>query len=189
MGCATETLKPTIPTRSGLARPDRVLVHEFAVTPADLERSGNEGSGLERSAAQSEEDIRVGRALAKALSQNLVKELDRRGIEASAAAEALRPGESTASIHGLFQSTAPGQRAGAGFTLMARELHTRIQILQGSENNLRLVAESAYTMQSSLRSGLPPDSMAKAVSADASRAATALADRIADHYRKQGWLK
>ncbi|MGH7931456.1 MAG: hypothetical protein ACREQV_27125, partial [Candidatus Binatia bacterium] len=146
-------------------------------------------SGLERSAAQNEEDIRVGRTLAKALSENLVTELNRRDIEASAAAEALRPGADTASIRGQFHSTAPNQRGGAGFTLMAKELRTRIQILQGNEHNLRLVAESEYTMQSSLRPGLPHDSIAKAVSADASRAATALADRIADYYRKQGWLK
>jgi hypothetical protein len=189
MGCATETLKPTFPTRSGLARPDRVLVHEFAVTPANLEGSGIVGSGLERSAAQSEEDIRVGRALAKALSEGLVKELDRRGIESSLASEGGRPGETTASIRGQFQSATSGERTGAGFTLTAKELRTRIQILQGSEHNLRLVAETEYTMHSTLRPGLPPESVAGAVNADASRAATALADRIADYYRQQGWIK
>jgi hypothetical protein len=187
--CATETLKPVFPIRSGLERPDRLLIHEFAVTPADLARSGIVGSGLERSAAQSEEDVRAGRALAKALAENLVSELRRRGIEASLAAEASRPGKTTASIRGQFQSTASGQRGNAGFTLTGKELRTQIQILQGSELNLRIVAESEHTMPSSLRPGLPPETLAKAVTADAMRAAQALADRVADYYRKQGWLQ
>jgi hypothetical protein len=188
-GCVTETLKPTFPTPAGVQQPDRVLVYEFVVTPADLARGGIVGSGLERSAAQTEEDIRIGRALAKALAENLVNDLQRRGIESSLAAEAARPGKATASIRGQFQSTDPGQRGGAGFTLNGKELRTHIQILQGSELNLRVVAESEYTMPSSLRPGLPPEILAKAVNADAMRAAQALADRIADYYRKEGWLK
>jgi hypothetical protein len=189
IGCATETLKPTFPTRSGLERPDRVLVHEFAVTAADLERSGILGSGLERSAAQTEEDLRIGRALAKALAENLVNELQRRGIESSLAAAAARPGETTASIRGRFQSTAPGQSGGAGFSLAGKQLRTHIQILQGSGLNLRVVAESEYRMLSSLRPGLSSEMLAKAVSGDAMRATRAVADRIADYYRKQGWLR
>ena len=188
-GCAKETLKPTFPVASGLQRPDRVLVHEFAVTPMDLERPGVVGSGLDRSAAQSDEDLRIGRALAKALSETLVNELRRRGIESSLAGNAAKPGETTASVRGQFQSTDPGQRGSVGFTLMGKELRTRIQILQGSERNLRVVAESEYTMPSSLRAGLTPEMLPKAVSADAMRAAQALADRVADYYRKQGWLQ
>jgi hypothetical protein len=187
-GCATETLKPTFPTGSGLKQPDRVLIYDFAVTPSDLTPAGIVGSGLNPKAVQSEEDIRVGRTLSRALSKELVGELVRRGINASLAGEAARPGESTASIRGQFQSAGPGQQGSAGFTLMAKELRTRLQVLQGSELNLRVVAEAEYTTSSSLRPGLSPEILAKAVSADASRAATALADRVADYYRKQGWL-
>ena len=188
IGCATETLKPTFPTRSGFERPDRVLVHEFGVTAADLERSGIVGSGLERSAAQTEEDLRIGHALAKALAENLVNELQRRGIESSLAAAAARPGETTASIRGQFQST-PGQSGVAGFSLANKELRTHIQILQGSGLNLRVVAESEYRMLSTLSPGLSSEMLAKTVRAHAMRAAQALADRVADYYRNQGWLK
>jgi hypothetical protein len=189
VGCATETLKPTFPTSSGLQRPDRVLVYEFAVTSADLTPAGIVGSGIDRPAPQTEEDIRAGRALAKALSEDLVSELRRRGIEASAASEAGRPGESTASIRGRFQSSGRGQEGGVGFTLRAKELRTHIQVLQGSGLDLRVVAESEYTMPSSLRPGLTAEILTKAVSTDANRAAQTLAERVADYYRRQGWLK
>lgn len=90
-GCATETIKPAFPTSSGLQRPDRMLVHEFAVTPGDTLSAGTVGSQLDTPAAQTEEEIRVGRALAKALSENLVTELRSRGINALAAGGAAAP--------------------------------------------------------------------------------------------------
>jgi hypothetical protein len=188
-GCATETLKPTFPTSSTLKRPDRVLVYEFAVTSTDLDRPGIVGSGLLRPAAQTDEDIRVGRALAKALSGNLVTELRRRGIDASAASEAGAPGEDTAVIRGQFQPAGQDQESTVGFTLRGKELRTRIRILQGGGLDVRVVAESDYVMPRSVTSGMTGDALARAVNADGNRAAQGLAERVADYYRQQGWLK
>ena len=188
-GCATETVKPTFSTASGLRQPDRVLVYEFAVAAPDLGRGGIVGSGLDRSAAQSEEDLRAGRALAKAISDNLVSELRRLNINTSAATQAVAPGATTASIRGQFQSADPGQESSMGFTLGGKELRTRIQIFQGIGTDLRMVAESEYTMPSQLRLGLAAETLASAIKTDAARVAQALADRVADYYRKQGWLK
>jgi hypothetical protein len=188
-GCATETLKPTFPTASGLKRPDRVLVHEFAVTSADLQPGAVVGSGLTPATAQTEEDIRVGRALAKALTDNLIGELKRRGISASAAGEMTGTGEDTASIRGQFQSIGQGEERGVGFTLRGEKLRTHIQVSQGSGLDLRLVAQAEYTMQSNLRPGASSEAVATAVSANANRAAQVLAERVADYYRKQGWLQ
>lgn len=187
-GCATETLKPTFPTSSELRRPDLLMVYEFAVTSADLAPAGIVGSGLNRPAVQTEEDLRVGRALAKALSENLVTELRRRGINAAAATEAAPPGEATASMRGQFHSSGLGQESSVGFTLRGKELRTRIQVLQGSGLDLRVVAESEYRMPSSLQPGIPSAEITTAVRSDANRAAQALAERVADYYRKQGWL-
>ena len=188
-GCATETLKPTFPTASGLQRPDRVLVYEFVVTGAPLAHGGIVGAGLEPAAAQSEEDIRVGGALAKALAESLVSALRKHGIDASPASEAAPPGEATASIRGRFQSAGQGQEGRAGFALRGKELRTQIQVMQGSGLDLRVVAESEYTMQSNLRPGIASGDLPAVVNAEARRAAQTLADRVADFYRKQGWLK
>jgi hypothetical protein len=184
--CATETVKPTFPTASGLQRPDRILVYDFAVTPEESEFKGVVGSGLESRVSQSAEEIRVGRALGKALSENLVSELRARGINALAAAQAAAPGDTTALIRGRFMRSAPGGASVVGFALGAREVRTRIQIFQGTGFDLRLVSEADSVTQSSLAPGATASG---AIEADAKRSAQALAERVADYYRKQGWLK
>ena len=185
-GCATETLKPVFPTSSSLQRPDRMLVYDFAVTPGDTLPAGTVGSQLEKSAAQTDEEIRVGRALSKALSENLVTELRSRGINALAAGQGAAPGDTTALIRGRFMRSGPGTDNVVGFALGAREVRTRIQIFQGTGLDLRLVSEAESVTQSTLERGTTASG---AVEADAKRAAQALAERVAAYYRKQGWLK
>jgi hypothetical protein len=189
-GCATETLKPAFPTSSGLQRPDRMLVYDFAVTPGDTLPAGAVGSQLDPPAVQTEEEIRIGRALGKALSENLVTELRSRGISAFPASQSAAPGNSTAWIRGRFLRIAQRERSSiVGFTLGGREVRTKIEILQGSGVDLRVVGEAEYTMQTELEPGITPAAFATVVSADAKRAAQALAERVAAYYRKQGWLK
>ena len=183
-GCATEALKPTFPTSSGLQQPDRILVHDFAVTSEESALKGVVGSGLGSQRAQSGEEIRVGTALGKALSGHLVSELRSRGINALAAGEAAAPGDTTALIRGRFMRSSGGDNV-VGFALGAREVRTRIQIFQGKGLDLRLVSEAESVTPSSLTQGATTE----AISADAKRVAQMLAERVAEYYRTQGWLK
>jgi hypothetical protein len=184
-GCATDTVKPTFPTASGLQRPDRVLVYEFAVTPDDL-KQGVIGSQLDRPAAQTQEEISLGRAMAKSLAENLVSELRSRGINALAYSDAAAPGNTTATIRGGFITLGTGAESRVGFGLSDNQIRTRIQIFQGTGVDVRLVSEAESVTQSSLERGATASG---AVEADAKRAAQALAERVATYYRKQGWLK
>jgi hypothetical protein len=189
-GCATESLKPTFPASGGLKRPDRVLVYEFAVTPDDLKLQGVVGSQLDRPVAQTDEDIRLGRALAKSLSENLVSELRSRGINALLHREAAPPGDSTASIRGRLLTMDKGAESRIGFNLADKEVRTQIQIFQGSGLDVRLVAEAESVTRkrldiSAARSG----AYKEAINADAKDAARVLTDRVAEYYRKQGWIK
>jgi hypothetical protein len=186
VGCATETVKPTFPTASGLPQPDRILVYDFAVTPGEAALQGVVGSGLESQGAQSAEDIRVGRALGKAVSENLVSELRSRGIDALAAATAAAPGETTALIRGRFMRSGPSGNYVVGFALGAGEARARIQIFQGAGLDRRLVSEAESVSPSSLKPGA---TAGVAVEADAKRIAQALAERVAAYYRSQGWLR
>jgi hypothetical protein len=184
--CATETIRPTFPTASGLVRPDRVLVGDFAVTPEESALKGVVGSGLESRVPQSEEEIRVGRALGKALSENLVAELRARGIDARAAGQTAAREDNTALIRGRFLRGGPGSESAVGFALGSREVRARIQIFQGKGLDVRLVSEAESVTPSSLA----PGSVASgAIEATAKRAAQNLAERVADYYRKQGWLQ
>ena len=181
-GCAETQLTPAFRPTGGLPRPDRVLVFDFAVTP--------EEAGIERQSAaavQNEEDVRVGKALARALSANLVSELRSRGIEAATAGTGGEPGETTASVRGRFLRS-DGDSTGntVGFTLRGGQVRTRVQLVQGTGLKLQLVGEGDTATASGLKPGSAADS---AINADAKRTAEILAERIAGYYRQEGWIK
>ena len=183
VGCAETTLTPTFRATEGLSRPDRVLVFDFAVTA--------EEAGVERrsgAAAQTEEDLRAGKALARALSAALISELRGRGIEAERAAGTAAPGDTTASLRGRFLRADGSDSTSntVGFTLRDGKVRTRVQLYQGTGLNLQLIGEG----ETETPSGLKPGAAGEAtVDADARRTAQAVTGRIADYYRQQGWIK
>jgi hypothetical protein len=191
-GCSTATLTPTFRPVDTLARPDRVLVHDFAVVPDELAIKGGPDASALRGAgadAQTKEDIEVGQDFARALAENLLRELRHRGIDCDRAAAAAPPGPNTASIRGRFLRTRQSDRSTlVGFGFRDGQVRTHIQIFQGTGYNLRLVAEAQSTIESNLKPGLG-SSLAATVEADAKRTAVQVAERIADYYKRQGWIK
>lgn len=190
-GCGATTVSPAFPTTDGLPRPDRVLVYEFAATADDLQiKTGLDPAVFGRGGgdAQTQEEIQVGRAFAKALADNLAQELRSRGIDAARGAETAQLGATTVSIRGMFlrKSRSDGSTLG-GFGLGDGQVRARIQIFQGPGHQLRLVAEAESATQTSLKpgSGAP---LAGAVETDARRTAVPVADKIADYYKRQGWI-
>jgi hypothetical protein len=183
-GCSQAVLTSPFPATTGLPRPDRVLVYDFAVSPADAQIERRPGSS-----GQTEEDVRTGKALARALSANLVSELRHRGIDAYLAGETDAPGETTASIRGAFLRTDErdtGTNVPAGFTLRGGRVRTAVVLLQGTGLKLHTVAEGEIVTPSDLKQGTVGDA---AIEADAKRTAKALAERIAQYYRREGWIK
>jgi hypothetical protein len=181
-GCAQTTLTSTFPATKGLPRPDRVLVYDFAVTPEqEFERRAG-------SPVQTEEDVRVGKALARALSERLVLELRGRGIEADRASETARPGDTTASIRGAFLHTDRSDsttHVPVGFTLRGGQVRTRVNLFQGAGLKLQIVGEGETVTPSGLKPGAVGDAV---IHADAQRTAEVLAERIAQYYRREGWI-
>lgn len=112
-GCGSATVTPTRRATGTLPKPDRVLVYDFAVTPDDVSLDRGIGTKAMRgsgSAAQTAEEIRIGRTVAQALSKNLVKELRNLGINAHHASQARPPKNTTASIKGRFLRIDQGNR-------------------------------------------------------------------------------
>ncbi|HEY2920663.1 MAG TPA: DUF4410 domain-containing protein [Candidatus Binatia bacterium] len=196
-GCATDVVAPRFPAVSSLRQPDRVLVYDFAATPEGIQSYGGEAGAV----AQTEEEILVGKALAKALTDSLVSELRSRNISAYRASEEERLGDTTASIRGRLMHIDERTRAmpAAGFRFSSNRVGTRILIFQGAGGTFNLVAEADTETQTSLRPGMAAgvsgattganESFQSAVEADARRVAQAVADRIANYYRQQGWIK
>jgi hypothetical protein len=189
--CATSTVTPTFPTSDTLVRPDRVLVYDFAATPTELEAKYGldaQTSGGTGPQAQTQEEIRVGRTFAKALTDNLLQTLRSRGIDSYRAGESPPPGPNTASIKGRFMR--PGRPDGpmvAGFGVADGLVHTNIEIYQGTGLNLQVVAQAEIATTSNLSPKLnsAPDAT---IEADARQTATQVADRIVDYYKRRGWI-
>jgi len=95
-GCAPTNVD-TVQEYSGkspLARPDRVLVYDFAVSANDVKLNSAIGARLAHltaGAQENEEQVKVGRAVAKALSESLVKELDQLGLPVEQASRGTMP--------------------------------------------------------------------------------------------------
>jgi hypothetical protein len=182
-GCAETSVTPSFRATQGLPKPDRVLVFDFAVTPEEAGAERRSGA-----AVQTDEDVRVGKALARGVSLQLVSELRSRGMESHRAADSAAPGETTASVRGGFLRTDGGDSASntVGFTLSGGQVRTRVQVVQGTGLNLQLVGEGQIVTPSGLKRGTTGDA---AVDADAKRIAQVLAERIADYGRQEGWIK
>jgi hypothetical protein len=198
MGCgAATTVTPLIRAGDTLTKPDRLLVYDFEVTPGemDLERGFTVAiSPGGNSDAQTDEEIQVGKAMAKALTGSVVRELRSRGIEnVYRAADASAPGEDTASIKGRFLRLGQGGRTVGGFSLGSGQVRTHIWMFQGAGLTLRLVAENETATPSDLKRGIGTglgsgESTFAAVETDASRIAKEVADRVVEYSRRRGWV-
>ena len=181
-GCATATITPTVRAPAGLPRPDRVLVHDFEVANADSDLNSDPaatvaGTGTK---ARTEEEMRVGKSVAKMLTGTLVEELRGRGIDAQRATEAAPPQMNTLSIRGRFLW---GDKDDG-------TMRARIWFYQGTGFNLRLQAQGDATIRSDLkREAVASEAYLAAQDSDARRMARELAERVARYYREQGWIK
>jgi hypothetical protein len=183
-GCSTPGLTPTVRAPAGLPKPDRVLVHDFEVAPA----GGALNYEMSPPAAQAKpdptrtaEEIRVGRAAAKILTDSLVAELKGRGIDAQSAGGSAPPELNTLSIRGRFLW---GNKD-------ARAMRARIWFYQGGGVNSRLVAQADADLPGDSQRGaavIGSPAYTAAQEADAQRMAKELADRVAGYYREQGWI-
>ncbi len=95
-----------------IAKPARVIVYDFASTPAAVPPdSAIAGLYRQRATPQSREEIALGRRLGARISARLVEELNKSGIAATAAATGPVPHPGDAVIRGEFVTIDKGSRA------------------------------------------------------------------------------
>jgi hypothetical protein len=180
-GCTTFRIEPTVRPLPGLPKPDRLLVHDFEVTPANAERNWDIVPRLLQApgaATQTIKELSVKETSVKAFVDSLIEELHSRGIGVERASEAGAPEINTFSVRGRF--------------LWVRQAHqgmrARVWFYQGTGSNLRLVAESDAVIRRDLQFGsADKDASLVEEEADARLIARELAERIAGYYRDQGW--
>jgi hypothetical protein len=113
------------------ARPDRIIVYDFAATPADVPAGSAIASGYsEPSTPQTAEQIEAGRKLGAEVAKDLVAEIQNMGLPAAQAAGQPPPRVGDLVIMGYFVSVQEGsaaERVLIGFGSGAANLKTVVE--------------------------------------------------------------
>jgi hypothetical protein len=218
--CARTNVQPVNESigQRPLPRPDRFLVFDFAVSPQDVSLDSAVGAKVQRlvgGASQTDEQLKVGQAVANELSFNLVKELRSLGLPAERASSALQPAGNDLVIEGRFLAIEEGnrlRRTVVGFGAGASGVKALVQVYQGSGAHRKLIGEFEATADSSRKPGMGPltgvgaaagraaESVAisgatgiametrQTAEADADRMAKEIVRSLSEFFRSQGWI-
>ena len=114
-----------------VARPDRIIVHDFAATPADIPAwSAAAGRHAAPSTPQTAEMIETGRELGAQVAKELVAEIRGMGLPAVSAAGQAAPRVGDIVIIGYFESIDEGsaiERVAIGFGSGGADLTTQVE--------------------------------------------------------------
>lgn len=160
-GCNKVEVTQTKMASYGTPAPDHVLVYDFAVKAEDVQLDQGVGPKLARgagNATQTEEELRVGRMVADALSTELIKELGKNGIVAQRAKgfSGVKT-DLTVEVTGRFLRVDEGDRTKrtlVGFGMGGSEVRTIVQGFQGQASNRRLIGEGRTKAKSGLKPGM-----------------------------------
>ena len=129
-----------------IARPDRIIVHDFAATPADIPAGSVAHQYGEQSTPPTAEEIEVGHKLGAQVAQDLVAEIWGMGLlQAVRAAGQPAPRVGDIVIMGYFESVDTGsavKRVVLGFGSGAAELKTSVEGYLMTDKGLRLLGSS-----------------------------------------------
>jgi hypothetical protein len=200
-----------------LARPGRIIVYDFAATPADIPAwSAAAGEYAQPSTSQSMEAVEMGRQLGAQVAEELVMEIRAMGLPAVRAAGQPAPQVNDIVIIGYFESIDEGsaaKRVVLGFGSGAAELSTRVEGYLMTQQGLRKLGAGtveagggkgpgvavplAVTVATANPIGLIVGGAAKAggemtgastIKGTAKRTAKKIADELRVAFRKQGWI-
>jgi hypothetical protein len=143
VGCASSevTERQSYIGDEKLSRPNRIIVYDFAATPADVPAdSALAGQSVGHSTPQTPEEIETGRELGAQVAKELVGEIHAMGLPAVRAAGQPAPGIGDLVIRGYFVSIregSAGKRLLVGFGSGANELRTVVEGYQMTSHGLR----------------------------------------------------
>ena len=124
-----------------LARPDHIIVHDFAATPADIPAwSAAAGRYAAPSTPQTAEAIETGRNLGAQVAKQLVAEIRDMGLPAVLAADQPAPHVGDIVIIGYFESIDEGsavKRIAIGFGSGGAKLTTQVEGYLMEDQGLR----------------------------------------------------
>jgi len=219
-GCASTTVSDRETYRGGkIARPKRILVHDFAATPSDLPTwSEARGRYPEPSEPRTAEEITAGRELGALVSTKLVERIREMGIPAARTAAASAPRRGDVVLVGYFESIDEGsrlKRVVIGFGSGTSELKTQVEGYLKTDLGMRKLGTGAVesggagktpgvvipiivTVATANPIGLIVGGVVKAegeltgratIDGTAKRTANAIADELRVAFRRNGWIE
>jgi hypothetical protein len=200
-----------------IARPDRIIVHDFASTAADVPPgSQTAGQYAELSTPPTAKEIEVGRQLGAQVAKELVANIRGMGLPAVQAAGQPAPRAGDSVIMGYFESVDTGsvaKRIVLGFGSGAADLKTAVEAYLMTDKGLRRLGSGdvdsgggkapgvAVPLVMLAASGNPigliVSSAAKAegelsgrttIEGAAKRTAKEISDQLQIAFRRQGWI-
>jgi hypothetical protein len=215
LGCAKARIDTIQAAPTGpMVKPPVVLVYDFAVTPEEA-LTDSFGAYSERAGEAESKEVQLGRATAVSLTEQLVAELQKKGIAARRAPDGRVPPLYAFVVRGQFLDVDEGSRLKRmviGFGAGSSKLVARVQVYQALDWGLRRVAEAEATASGSKAPGMAVPVGAGAalgsaatsaaisggltvsrevrggMAADAGRMAEQIAKRAEAYYQSQGWL-
>jgi hypothetical protein len=157
-GASVDTIYRSSDT--GLPRPDRVLVFDFAAHPesviVDTSPGKTMGRGV-RGVAEIDERVRVAAAAQTVLAEYLVAQIRETGLEAKRAAHGFVPRDGTVLVQGRFVKIDQGSRAARtvlGFGSGSTEVRTFVQVYRATPHGPRLLEEFETRVTGSSKPGM-----------------------------------
>jgi hypothetical protein len=216
-GCAsTEITERQRYEGEKLARPDRIIVHDFTANPAEVPPESAFAAELAGAGTPSPEQLEVGRKLGAQVAKKLVADLQDMGLPAVPAAGQPSPQVDDIVLRGYFVSVeegSAGKRVLVGFGAGAAELRTAVEAYQMTAEGLRplgrgeiqseggelpgLVVPAAVVAATASPIGLVVGGAAKAtgeatggetIEGAAERTADEIAAQVKTAAEKQGWI-
>jgi hypothetical protein len=128
--------------------PDRILIHDFAATPADVPAYSPLADKATGQTPQTPEQVELGRRVGAEIATKLVERVRRMGLPAERASSQSAPQINDIVIHGYIFSVAEGstaKRVGVGFGAGASELGVAVEGYQMTAQGLRRLGSGAGT--------------------------------------------
>jgi hypothetical protein len=148
VGCASSNITERQEYRGGkIARPDHILVYNFAATPAEVPaESALASRNFEHSSSQTANQIATGRQLGAQISTVLVKEIRGMGLPAEQASIQTKPQIGDLVIRGYLLSIDEGsavKRVAIGFGSGASQLKVMAEVYLMTDRGLQKLGSGA----------------------------------------------
>lgn len=219
-GCASTkvTERQMLNPQARIPRPDRILVYDFAATPADIPAwSAAAGQYAAPSTPPSAEEIEAGRKLGELVAQELVAEIQGMGLSAVRAVGQPAPRVGDAMLVGYFEAIDTGsaaRRLVLGFSSGAADLGTAVEGYVMTDQGPRLLGSGKLGSKGGKTPGLLVPLAVVAATANpiglvvmgaakltgevtgrtkiegaAKRTAKLIADELREGFQRRGWIE